>query len=73
MKLTQKIAEANVGKYIDCYKRMLGIYPYQIIRGKSGELLLKDRIGVCSPIPEKDTDFNCQDFDYMFEMVEVSE
>ena len=73
MKLTQEGAEANVGKYIDCYKRMLGNYPYQIIREKHGVLLLKDSVGVCTPIPEKSTDFNCQDFDYMFEMVEVSE
>lgn len=66
MKLTRQVAEANLGKYIDCYRRVLGIYPYKIIKDISGEILLQDRIGVCTPIPEKDTDPNCQHYDYMF-------
>lgn len=71
MKLTKQIAARNIGNYIDCYKRMLGNYPYKIIKDISGELLLQDRIGVCTPIPENHADFNCQHYDYMFQMREI--
>lgn len=67
MKLTLEIAEKNVGKYIDCYRRFFGCYPMKIVN-VNGEIMLQDWIGSCMPIPEKDTDFNCQYFDYILTM-----
>ena len=65
MKLTLDIAKKNVGKYIDRYRRFLGHYPMKIVN-VNGEVMLESAAGACMPIPEKDTDFNCQDFDYIF-------
>lgn len=72
MKLTLEIAEKNVGKYIDSYRRFFGCYPMKIVN-VNGQILLEDACGVCTPIPEKDTDFDCQDFDYIFTMEDTKE
>ncbi|MCD7863605.1 MAG: hypothetical protein LUG61_08920 [Lachnospiraceae bacterium] len=69
MILTKEVAEKNVGKYIDCYKRLNGYYPKQIIRLKndSDTLAVKDIAGVCEKIEE--CRFNGQYYDYIFDMV----
>lgn len=66
MKLYQGNAKELIGKRIDCHKRLFGYYPMTILEIK-GELYVKDAIGVCMPIPEKETDFNCQDFDFVID------
>lgn len=38
----------------------------EVIENEHG-LFLKDANGVCMPIPEKETDFNCQDYDFVIE------
>lgn len=63
--LTLEIAKKNVGKYIDCYTRRFGYYPMQIIE-INGMPHLKDITGTCMKIPESETDFNCQRYDYIF-------
>ena len=55
-----------VGKKIDCYKRRFGYYPMEVIE-INGVPYVKDAVGVCMPIPEKETDFNCTDFDFVIE------
>lgn len=47
-------------------KDFFGNYPMEVIE-MNGELFVKDGSGVCMPIPEKETDFNCQDFDFVIE------
>ena len=66
MRLYQDNAKELVGKKIDCHIRRFGYYPMEIIEIK-GELYLKDANDVCMPIPEKETDFNCQDFDFVID------
>lgn len=66
MKLYQANAKELVGKKIDSKKRFFGNYPMEVIE-MNGELFVKDGSGVCMPIPEKETDFNCQDFDFVIE------
>lgn len=63
MKLYQGNAKKLVGKRIDCYRRRFGCYPMTVVERK-GELFVIDAAGVCMPIPEKETDFNCVDFDF---------
>ena len=68
-----KIAKENVGKYIDCYKRMFGSFPMQIIqtKGKEKNIVLKDSTGTCMRI--EDEGFNAKSYDYMFTMEEENE
>lgn len=66
MKLYQGNAKDLVGKKIDCMVRILGYYPMQIIE-INGELHVKDAVGICMPIPEKETDFNCKYFDFIID------
>ena len=63
MKLYQDNAKEFVGKKIDCKVRRFGYYPMTVIE-INGELYVKDAVGVCMPIPEKETDFNCHDYDF---------
>ena len=56
MKLYQGNAKELVGKKIDCYKRRFGYYPMEVIE-INGVPYVKDAVGVCMPIPEKETDF----------------
>ena len=58
MRLYKKNAEKLVGKKVDSKRRLFGYYPIEIIK-INGELYAKDAVGVCSPIPEKEDDFNC--------------
>lgn len=64
MKLYQGNAKELVGKKIDCNKRRFGYYPMEV-KERDGKPYLKDVNGVCMPIPEKENDFNCQDFDFV--------
>lgn len=66
MKLYQGNAKELVGKKIDCYKRRFGYYPMEVIE-INGVPYVKDAVGVCMQIPEKETDFNCTDFDFVIE------
>ena len=70
MRLYQGNAKKLVGKKIDCYRRMGGYYPMEIIE-IGGIPYVKDAVGVCMPIPEKEEDFNATHFDYAFQEVEV--
>ena len=72
MRLYQGNAKKLVGKKIDCYRRTGGYYPMEIIE-LGGIPHVKDAIGVCMPIPEKEEDFNATNFDYAFQEVEVQE
>lgn len=66
MRLYQGNARELVGKKIDCYHRRFGYYPMTVIE-INGELHVKDAVGVCMPIPEKETDFNCHNFDFVID------
>lgn len=62
MRLYQGNAKELVGKKIDCNRRIGGCYPMKVIE-INGIPYVKDAVGVCMPIPEKETDFNCVHFD----------
>ena len=64
MLLYQGNARELVGKKIDCKVRRFGYYP-MLVMEISGELYVKYAAGVCMPIPEKETDFNCHNFDFV--------
>lgn len=64
MKLYKENAKNLVGRRIDRHHRMFGCYPMTVIE-LNGELYTKDACGVCSPIPERETDFNCVSFDFV--------
>ena len=66
MRLHQGNARELVGKKIDRYHRMFGYYPMIVIE-INGELYVKDAVGVCMPIPDKENDFNCVNFDFVIE------
>ena len=66
MRLCKKSAEKLVGKKVDSKRRLFGYYPIEIIK-INGELYAKDAVGVCSPIPEKEDDFNCFNYDFVVE------
>ena len=66
MRLYKKSAEKLVGKKVDSKRRLFGYYPIEIIK-INGELYAKDAVGVCSPIPEKEDDFNCFNYDFVVE------
>ena len=66
MKLYQGNAKELIGKKIDRHHRRFGYYPMTVIE-INGELYVKDAVGVCMPIPEKETDFNCQEFDFVID------
>lgn len=69
MILTREMAEENVGRYIDCYKRIGGYYPKQIIRLKdgSGALAVKDTTGTCVKVIRGGQPHEY--YDYIFEMI----
>lgn len=64
MRLYQGNARELVGKKIDRHRRMFGYYPMTVIE-INGELYVKDAVDVCMPIPEKEDDFNCVNFDFI--------
>jgi len=66
MKLYQGNAKKLVGKKIDCKIRRFGYYPMEV-KERDGELYVKDAVGVCMPIPEREDDFNCHNFDFIVE------
>ncbi|HHV09988.1 MAG TPA: hypothetical protein GXX75_06900 [Clostridiales bacterium] len=66
MKLNIAKAKELVGKKIDCKVRRFGYYPMEI-KERDGELYLKDAVGVCMPIPEREDDFNCHDYDFIID------
>ena len=64
MRLYQENAKVLVGKKIDLERRMGGYYPMDIIE-IGGVPYVKDAVGVCMPIPEREDDFNCVHFDFV--------
>ena len=66
MRLYQGNAKELVGKKIDCEHRRFGYYPMEVIE-IGGILYVKDTVGVCMPIPEKEDDFDCQRFDFVID------
>ncbi len=66
MKLYQGNAKNLIGKKIDCHKRRFGYYPMTVVEINE-KLYVKDAVGVCMPIPEKEDDFNCHYFDFVVE------
>lgn len=66
MKLYQGNAKELIGKKIDSHHRRFGYYPMTVIE-INGELYVKDAVGVCMAIPENETDFNCQEFDFVID------
>lgn len=64
MRLYQGNAKELIGKKIDSYRRMCGYYPMTIIE-IDGRLYVKDAAGVCMPIPEREDDFNCVNYDFV--------
>lgn len=66
MRLYKGNAEKIVGKKIDRYKRMFGCYPMEVVK-TNGELYVIDSAGVRMPIPEKETDLKCFDFDFVID------
>ena len=63
MYLTTENAEEYEGKTLDSKKRILGVYPYKVIRTPSGELLAMDRAGVGIVIAQPNDKFNAIWFD----------
>ena len=45
---------------------MGGYYPMEVIE-IGGIPYVKDAVGVCMPIPEKEDDFNCHHFDVVID------
>ena len=72
MRLYQGNAKELVGKKIDCNHRMGGYYPMEVIE-INWIPYVKDAVGVCMPIPEKETDFNCCHFDFVVSQTEIKE
>lgn len=66
MRLYIDNAKDIVGKQIDCKVRRFGYYPMTVIE-INNELYVKDAVGVCMPIPEKESDFNCHRFDFVID------
>lgn len=64
MKLNIEKAKNLVGKKIDCKVRRFGYYPMEVVE-INNKLYLKDTHNVCMPIPERENDFNCQDYDFV--------
>ena len=65
--MTVEIANKNIGKYIDCYKRLFGYYPMKIVE-INGNPYVKDKNDVCMPI-QKSQDLNSHKYDYIFDMI----
>ena len=71
--LTKEIARKHIGEYVDMDKRLFHYFPLKIIifNDGSGEIGLKDRIGVCTHIdPRPYPNCNSVYYDYIFKMVE---
>lgn len=66
MRLYQDKAKELIGKKIDLHRRFGGCYPMTVIE-REGELYVKDAVGVCMPIPEREDDFNCVNYDFIVE------
>lgn len=66
MRLHQGNAKDLLGKKIDCTVRRFGYYPMTVIE-INGKLYVKDAVGVCMPIPGKETDFNSHWFDFIID------
>lgn len=66
MQLTQENAHLYEGKKLDAHKRRFHYYPLEV-KKINGKWMVKDRVGVCMPIPDKKDDFNRIDFDYIVE------
>ena len=63
MYLSTANVQEYLGKTLDARKRILGAYPYKVIRTPSGEYLAVDRAGVGVVIAEQRDRFNQIYFD----------
>lgn len=50
MYITPDNAHEYLDKTLDVHNRILGVYPYTVIKYPNGMDATKDRCGVCSPI-----------------------
>lgn len=55
-----------MGKKIDLERRIGGYYPMEVIE-IGGIPYVKDAVGVCMPIPDKEDDFNSVHFDFVID------
>lgn len=62
MYLTQENAAEFLGKTLDAKRRMGHYYPLIVGKYPSGSYYVRDRVGVCMPVPQKQ-DFNSHYFD----------
>lgn len=70
MRLYQGNAKDLVGKKIDLEHRIGGYYPMEVIE-IDGIPYVKDAVGVCMPIPDKEDDFNSVYFDFVIDKTVV--
>lgn len=66
MRLYQGNAKKLIGKEIDLHRRMGGYYPMKVVK-INGIPYVRDAVGVCMPIPEREDDFNCVNYDFIVE------
>ncbi len=73
MQLTQQNAHRYEGKTVDAYKRMFHYSPLQVMLGKSGRYVYKDRNGTVMECPEETDSRAAVHFDYWFDCMHESE
>ena len=67
MKLYQESAKLLIGKKIDCEVRRFGYYPMEVKQRSDGTIYVKDAVGVCMDVPEREDDFNCHNYDFVID------
>ena len=65
MRLYAGNAHQYLGKKIDRKKRIFGYYPMEVKQFPDGKYYVKDAVGVCMSLPEKEDDFNAVNFDFV--------
>ena len=65
MRLYSGNAHEFLGKKIDRKRRLFGYYPMEVKQFPDGKYYVKDAVGVCMPLPEKEDDFNAVNFDFV--------
>ncbi len=65
MRLYAGNAHQYLGKKIDRKKRIFGYYPMEVKQFPDGKYYVKDAVGVCMPLPDKEDDFNSVNFDFI--------
>ena len=64
MRLTQENAHLYEGKKLDTNRRLFHYYPLEV-KKINNEYMVKDRVGVCMPVPPEKDLFNRIDFDFI--------